>query len=113
MSAASPWGSVDYSSAETPPSYACTTCGKTGIKLWRSFQIVAAVGTLMCADDAAQDQGVDISSMGEDGWYAGKYGTTNQISWYVPAIPRESHVFWGTSSAPLDTRTWWAGLPVR
>ena len=29
---------VDYSSTTTPTSYACTKCGKTGVKLWREYQ---------------------------------------------------------------------------
>jgi hypothetical protein len=69
--------------------------------------------SLLCAACAAGKQKKDISSMGADGrclddaerW-------TDQIGWYVPAIPDEEGVgYWGYTAVPTEGVNWWQALP--
>ena len=102
---------VNYASPLTPDSYICSRCGASGIKLWRAYQSLTP--SLLCAACAAKEEGKDISTLDAEGYREGKYGgRTDQIGWYVPAVPDEEGVgYWGYSSVPDAGVLWWKRLP--
>ncbi|OGL74603.1 hypothetical protein A3C96_02125 [Candidatus Uhrbacteria bacterium RIFCSPHIGHO2_02_FULL_60_10] len=105
---------VDYSRLGTPAGYKCDRCGAVGCKLWREYQTFADHTLLLCCDCAAKDQEKDIGSMGHDGRYENDYGKSDQIGWYVPAVPTEDgDAFWGYTSVPEAGCKWWYSLPLR
>jgi hypothetical protein len=106
---------VDYSKTTTPKDYKCANCGATGCKLWREYQTSSP--QLLCVDCAAKEEGKDITSMDERGFRdigQGLRGKTNQIGWYVPAVPDEEGIgYWGYTSVPEAGVKWWERLPLR
>lgn len=108
---------IDYSKPETPPSYRCGACGATNCKLWREYQTFLNHQTLRCADCAAKSQGKDISDIDEHGTHTLKdMGNmrSDQIGWYIPAVPIDSNdTFWGYTSVPPEGVEWWSRLPTR
>lgn len=112
-------GPVDYSSANSPAGYRCSTCGRHGCKLWREYQTCADYTELVCCDCAGESQKKDVSGIDSDGrresFYhlsrrqrrskarahtrgrrgarrvAGSFsaGRTDQIGWRIPAVPTE------------------------
>lgn len=104
---------VDYSSTNTPSEYRCGNCGATGVKLWREYQTFSP--QLLCADCAAADQHKDISDIGAGGKRTDELGQrTDQIGWYVPAVPDEEGVgYWGYTSVPDAGVVWWRNLPTK
>lgn len=97
--------------------YHCAACGLSGHKLWRSYQTIPV--NLLCADCAAIDQKKNISDIDETGRYTGELGKTDQIGWYVPAIPKEDiddgkiYAYWGYGSMPAPAIIWWLLLPTK
>lgn len=115
---------VDYSSSTTPGSYACTTCGKTGVKLWRDYGVLLEQITLACMDCACASEKVDAATVGANGsrpyivtnddGTTGVYGTTDQIGSFVPAVPTtQNDTFWNYTSVPVEGCQWWDRLPLR
>lgn len=105
---------VDYGTAVTPPGYRCGTCDAAGVKLWREYNTFLDHQSLRCATCAAADQGKDVSGIGPDGTYPSEYGRTDQIGWYVPAVPTEANdTYWGYTSVPEAGVRWWKNLPTR
>jgi hypothetical protein len=110
---------IDYSKQETPPNYKCGECGATGCKLWREYQTFLHHQTLRCAKCAAEDQGVDISDINDEGSYTldpkvfGPNQRSDQIGWYTPAVPTEENdTYWGYTSVPEAGVKWWYNLPT-
>lgn len=105
---------IDYTKAETPPSYTCGTCHAQGVKLWRDFQAFLSNQSLRCAPCAAAEQGKDISTIDADGLRESAFGgRTDQIGWLVPAVPTvENNAFWGYTSVPAEGVAWWRRLPT-
>lgn len=102
---------VNYSSTITPADYKCGNCGATGIKLWREYQTIAP--KLLCATCAAKDQRKSVNSIDAKGMRRSKYGKTDQIGWYVPAVPTEDGIgYWGYTSVPQAGCDWWDTLPT-
>ena len=103
---------VDYSKKEPPVDYKCAECGATGCKLWREYQTVSP--KLLCANCAAKDQKKDISDIDTEGRrHNTAGGRTDQIGWYVPAVPvEEGDGFWGYTSVPQAGCDWWKDLPT-
>ena len=103
---------VDYQSHTVPTDYVCGSCGATGIKLWREYNTFDP--QLFCARCAAKDQGEDISDIDASGKIGWEYGErTDQIGWYVPAVPdEEGDGFWGYTSVPNAGVEWWRHLPT-
>lgn len=60
-------GQVDYSSADVPSGYRCTTCDAHGCKLWREYDTWDDYSELVCCDCAGQSQGKDVSDIDADG----------------------------------------------
>lgn len=105
---------VDYSKAAAPPDYRCGDCGATGVKLWREYQTISP--KLLCANCAASDQGESIADIDAEGKHTDpELGTkTDQVGWYVPAIPDEEGVgYWGYTSVPQAGVDWWRRLPTK
>jgi hypothetical protein len=111
--------SVDYTKTDVSPSYKCSKCGSTGCKLWREYQSFRNPVELLCAKCAAESQNKDISDIDSEGRYSldpKKYGSgqkSDQIGWFVPAVPTEQNdTFWGYTSVPQAGCSWWAKLPT-
>ena len=105
---------VDYSSTATPADYRCAQCSATGCKLWREYQTMSP--QLLCADCACKDQ-EKPNNVNEEGMRpftdTGKH-MTDQIGWYVPAVPDEQGIgYWGYTSVPQAGVDWWKRLPLR
>ena len=96
--------------------YKCSRCGKLGCKLWREYQTFAV--RLLCSSCACKDQGKNESQINDEGMILSKYakygGRSNQIGWFVPAIPTEDgESFWGNNaSVPQERMDWWKNLPL-
>lgn len=107
-------GQVDYSSADVPSGYRCTTCGAQGCKLWREYQTFADYSELVCCDCAGKSQGEDVSDIDAEGMRASSCGRTDTIGWRVPAVPtEEGDTYWGYTSVPDAAVQWWRRLPTR
>jgi len=107
------FGTVNYAIYQTPIGYKCYTCSATGVKLWRQYQTFLEHQDLLCASCAAKEQNIDISTMNIQGLYQSELlQLTDQIGWYVPAIPTEQgDTFWGYFSIPQAGCLWWQNLP--
>jgi len=96
--------------------YVCSVCSAQNCKLWRPYQTLDV--SLMCAKCACIDQKKDISKMDIDGKINDDTaGKTDQIGWYVPAVPTEDYTFewrsyWGYSAVPGPGVDWWKKLPT-
>lgn len=96
--------------SDIPDNYTCSNCGKHGIKLWRVYQ--SFTPHLLCASCAATEEKCDISTMGKDGRFLRDGYPTDQIRWYVPAVPSNNDgAYWGYTSVPDEGVTWWRNLP--
>jgi hypothetical protein len=103
---------VIYTSQTVPDGYKCADCGATNCKLWREYQIMTL--KLLCAVCACKDQKKtdDVDAEGRRSSDHG--GRTDQIGWYVPAVPDEEGVgYWGYTSVPEAGVNWWRKLPTR
>jgi DNA-directed RNA polymerase subunit RPC12/RpoP len=101
-----------YADTAVPTDYKCGTCGATNCKLWREYQTFGP--SLKCADCAAKEGGKDISDIDENGARSSDCGMTDQIGWYVPAIPDlEGDGWWGTTVVPGEGYEWWRKLPTK
>lgn len=101
---------VDYTLAITPPNYKCGKCGATGVKLWRGFNSFHV--DLLCAKCASKHPTIDISNLDRDGMRIENGERTDQIGFYVPAVPCESgETYWDYTSVPYEGVMWWQRLP--
>lgn len=103
----------EYINSETPKSYVCSSCGVSGCKLWREYQTCDP--QLLCCICAGRVDKKDVSTVDAEGLRKSEYGSrTDQIGWYVPAIPveEEEESYWGYTSVPPDGVTWWKNLPT-
>jgi hypothetical protein len=101
-----------YFSEQVPANYICGECGVTNCKLWRQYQTGAPA--LKCAACAAVVQKKDISTLDDTGRRISSLdgNKTDQIGWYVPAVPtEETGSYWGYSSVPSTGVDWWKNLP--
>lgn len=105
---------VDYSKKEVPPSYKCHRCGAAGCKLWREYNTFLDHQVLLCARCAARRANTSIKSMDADGRRRISLGgRTDQIGWYIPAVPtKENDTYWGYTSVPDEGVEWWRALPT-
>lgn len=107
---------VDYTRLEVPAHYKCGKCGATNCKLWREYQTFRI--NLRCANCAAETEQKDIRDIDADGRRADKTipgHRTDQIGWYIPAVPTEDteQAYWGYTSVPPEGCEWWRRLPTR
>jgi hypothetical protein len=95
-----------------PESYRCSSCGATGVKLWRQYQTFLERIELLCASCALKDQ-IKDGPVDDDGRVEFEPGRkTDQIGWLVPAVPAPGGTFWGYTSVPDDRVRWWRALPT-
>lgn len=98
-----------------PAYYECFECKKSGVKLWRQYQVCADAIELLCRPCAIVAEGKSEDDLAGD-----------QIGWRVPAVPdplpgpdlalAEGVSWWGYTSVPPRGCQWWyklAGLPER
>lgn len=94
--------------------YKCGNCGKTNCKLWRDVSLNLH---LLCCDCAAKKEGKSVADIDERGFRQSDVvpdSRTNQIGYYVPAIPTEDGGgFYGYTDVPPASSAWWDGLPTR
>ena len=100
-----------YLGGIAPLNYVCCRCNVHGVKLWRRYQTCKS--ELLCAQCAATDQCEDISGLRSDGKRPSELsGFTDQIGWFVPAVPCEDiDGWWGYTSVPGPGVDWWRNLP--
>lgn len=104
---------VDYSKLVAPPNYQCHSCGATGCKLWREYQTFLDQQSLLCAKCAAENQKESIDGIDAEGRRISDCGRTDQIGWYIPAVPTEENdTYWGYTSVPEAGVRWWRSLPT-
>jgi len=96
-----------------PDDYRCGVCKITGVKLWREYQTFSP--KLLCVRCACRNQNVPCN-VDDDGKRPSELHPsmrTDQIGWYVPAIPDEEGIgFWGYTSVPERGCAWWRNLPT-
>lgn len=103
---------VGYSTMVLPEDYKCGNCGATGCKLWVEYQGRVSP-RFFCAICAAQDQGKSIGDIDADGRHTSAFGLTDQIGWFVPAVPDEGGAgYWFDGLAPQEGVDWWRRLPT-
>ena len=98
-----------YLSDVSLPEYICTECGGSECKLWRPYQ--TSNPELLCAICAGKSQNKSIENINDGGMITGEMGTTDQIGWYIPAVPTEDgKTYWGYTSVPGPAVDWWKKL---
>jgi hypothetical protein len=105
----------EYLQGKVPSDYVCVECGATNCKLWREYNTFAS--KLLCAVCASNDQKKNIDDIDSEGKRS--FGTrlpgfrTDQIGWFVPAVPtEEGGAYWGYTSVPRPGCEWWYKLPT-
>ena len=104
---------VVYASGKAPEWYTCAKCGAKNVKLWREYQTFQP--QLLCVHCASVDQDkTNVPNViDKDGLHTSSFGSTDQIGWYIPAVPDEKGVgFWGYASVPGAGLAWWRQLPT-
>lgn len=107
---------ISYADKTTPKEYVCSQCKATNCKLWREYQ--TSHPSLFCAHCAVATNpklsNVELDPNGtrhSDYDYANHGMRTDQLGWYVPAIPDEEGVgYWGYASIPPNGAYWWRQL---
>lgn len=93
---------VDCAIGAVPPGYHCASCGAHVVKLWRPYH---GVGPLRCVACAEQHEGKRLAAGGRE--------PSDQIGWYIPAVPLEDGLsFYGYTSVPDAGVAWWKALPM-
>ena len=90
--------------------YVCASCGAHGLKLWRESYVWLDRVRLLCCYCTGREEGEDVLSTRPDGLRDGKYGQTDQIGSWLPAVPTPGGSFWGYTSIPEDACQWWRAL---
>ncbi len=104
-----------YTNSDVPPRYLCGTCGATGCKLWRKYQVALDYQELFCCVCAGKHQNYCIDDITAEGQTAcGGTRQSDSIGWLVPAVPTEDNsTYWGYSSVPDAGVAWWIALPTK
>ncbi len=104
--------SLDYAKTGVPSDYVCKGCGATGCKLWRETSFCAP--QLLCVDCACKDQ-KKTNNVNEQGMRTDDHNMqTDQIGWYVPAVPTaDNYGYWSYTAVPDAGCQWWDRLPLR
>ncbi len=86
--------------------YRCSKCKAEGLKLWRGVHGATDKdgNVLLCAACLAPGVVVD-----DQGRYESKYGKTDQVNGWLPAVPIDD-TFWGYTSVPEEEVAWWKAL---
>lgn len=78
----------------------CTSCGATGVRIWRPYQ--AWPDRLLCFACACADQGASPGEASKD----------DAIRWLVPACVDGEGNWWGYTSVPQERLDEWLALPL-
>lgn len=89
----------------------CSECGVSGVKLWRETHAYSHAPTLLCVACASAVNGSDPGLVNDRGVRPIANGSTDQIGWFVPAVPDGNGNWWGYTSIPQDAYDAWAALP--
>ena len=69
--------------------------------------------TLLCVACACKSE-KKTDDVDAGGYRSSEYGRTDQIGFYVPAVPDEEGTgYWGYTTVPEAGVNWWRGLPTR
>lgn len=91
--------------------YACSKCGAENQKLWRPCR--TASPALLCVSCTCKAADVDPALVDVDGKRPARYcEKTDQIGWYVPAVPDDDGHLWSYCSVPPGWCEWWRTLPT-
>lgn len=103
-----------YLDGKVPEDYKCCECGAVGCKLWRDYGSYSSL-ELVCCVCAAREQKKNIKDIDADGMRStGGRSRTDQIGWYLPAVPYEDGGgFWAYTSVPSLGCEWWRKLPTK
>lgn len=105
---------VKYSSEKAPDWYSCAGCGAKDVKLWREYQTIDPKLLCVCCAETDQKKPGISAVINSDGRYQSEMGATDQIGWYVPAVPdEEGSGYWGYTSVPQAGVVWWRKLPSK
>jgi hypothetical protein len=86
----------------TPPGYVCGTCGISGIRLYRDYNIGMYAQELSCT--------LCTALMGKREYDPRR---PHSFGWKVAAVPtEEGDTFWGYTSVPREGVIWWDCLPA-
>lgn len=92
------------------PEYKCSNCGKSGVKLWRTFWgFNETCFQCTCEREKIKPDAIEIN---KDGTHLTDSILTDQVGWSVPAVPSDSGIFYPYSSVPEDKIKWWQELPI-
>ena len=102
--------SGEYLDGKVPEFYRCSKCGASNCKLWRDY---GSCEKLLCAHCAALNQKKQIDDIDKEGCRTTEHGRTDQIGWYLPAVPIEhAQAYWDYQAVPNPAADWWRNLPT-
>lgn len=105
-----------YDDAGTPEGYHCTTCGLSGVKLWRDVHDDRdAYCAACCAAITPRGwKAFTLADVHADGTVAdGEWSRSCQIAWKLPYRPtEEGDETWGHGGGDNRSVTWWNSLPL-
>lgn len=91
----------------------CDECGVTGVKLWREYGVYSQRPAILCVVHACATKGISPETIDAKGLHvASDRQPSDQIGWYVPAVPDGDGNWWGYTSIPDDAYEHWANLPT-
>jgi hypothetical protein len=92
------------------PSWYKCSCGKTGVKLWRTFE---GPTRLICAQCGAAENQRSTESIDEFGESWEKFGRTDFLGSFAPAIPvPDKEQCYSLYVALQAMKQWWQALPT-
>jgi len=92
-----------YTNLLTPKNYKCEDCCKTGVRLYRYYQIPVYKQHLRCTNCALKSQSIESID---------NIRNIHNIGSMVAAIPtQELNTYWGYCSVPSIGVEWWNNLP--
>lgn len=84
-----------------PTKYACNTCGASGVRLWREYQVAySELYCVTCALASSHAGSATVDSLRD----------SDAIGWLVPVVPSDDG-WWGYHSVTVDGAAWWYSLP--
>ncbi|KND51901.1 MAG: hypothetical protein ABA06_01415 [Parcubacteria bacterium C7867-001] len=111
----------EYGLGTTPDDYRCCACGVFACKLWRD-STSKLQPSILCCYCAGLEAEVSVDDINHEGMRASTTRNgllTNQIGWYIPAVPvpdgsgyydDTSSLHVGCSPVPKLALDWWKSL---
>lgn len=102
-----------YAADWMPDDYVCSGCKAKGCKLWRHTDYVGPI-PLFCATCVERETRRSFPTLDATGRHQSKYGWTDQLGPFLPAVPDEEEIgYYGYTSVPDEAVAWWRALPTR